>query len=112
MLVDLDGSLTDEVTTPKDLKLSIVTCPKFPDLIRISEFKSNLKKNQERIFLLCSHYDLIWSHFNLKKRPLDVEFVSEGDIILILITKDDISVGGRACSSGEGSSREELCFRF
>jgi hypothetical protein len=29
---------------PKDLKLSMVTYPKFPDLIPISEFKSNLKK--------------------------------------------------------------------
>jgi len=30
---------------PKDLKLSMVTCLKFPDLIPISEFESNLKKN-------------------------------------------------------------------
>ena len=29
---------------PKDLKLSMVTYPKFPDLIPISEFESNLKK--------------------------------------------------------------------
>ncbi len=41
-----------------------------------------------------------------------LELVSEGDIILILITKDDISGGGSACSSGEGSSREEHCFSF
>jgi hypothetical protein len=41
-----------------------------------------------------------------------LELVSEGDIILILITIDDISGGGSACSSGEGSSREEHCFGF
>jgi hypothetical protein len=41
-----------------------------------------------------------------------LELVSEGDIILILITKDDISGGGSVCSSGEGSSREEQCFGF
>jgi hypothetical protein len=41
-----------------------------------------------------------------------LELISEGDIILILITKDDISGGGSACSSGEGSSREEHCFSF
>jgi hypothetical protein len=41
-----------------------------------------------------------------------LELVSEGDIILILITKDDISGGGSMCSSGEGSSRKEHCFSF
>jgi hypothetical protein len=41
-----------------------------------------------------------------------LELVSEGDIILILITKDDISSGGSMCSSGEGSSRKEHCFSF
>jgi hypothetical protein len=41
-----------------------------------------------------------------------LELVSEGDIILISITKDDISGGGGMCSSGEGSSREEHCFGF
>jgi hypothetical protein len=41
-----------------------------------------------------------------------LELVREGDIILILITKDDISGGGSVCSSGEGSSREEHSFGF
>jgi hypothetical protein len=41
-----------------------------------------------------------------------LELVSEGDIILILITKDDISGGGSMCSSGDGSSRKEHCFSF
>jgi hypothetical protein len=41
-----------------------------------------------------------------------LELVSEEDIILILITKDDISGGGSVCSSGEGISREEHCFGF
>jgi hypothetical protein len=41
-----------------------------------------------------------------------LELISEGDVILILITKDDISGGSSTCSSEEGGSREEHCFGF
>jgi hypothetical protein len=64
---------------PKDLKTEFGYSPQIHwfDSNRWIQIKSE-KKYQESVFLISSHSDLIWSHFNLKKRPLDVsEWVSE-----------------------------------
>ena len=90
---------------PKDLKLNMVTYPKFADLIRVSEFESNLKKiikkasSSYAVIMIWFGVILIWKNAPsmLLKQPMRTFFIN----IVPLLTSTCKWIQSKGCCTSQ-----------
>jgi hypothetical protein len=74
---------------PQDLLPNQMIWYQFTNSIQIGKFKSNQRKNQERIFFIWGHFDLISSHFDYENAPsMKFSILTQISILIVKPTSD------------------------